>query len=278
MLTHGPDRQPMALGPDNYLVCRSGVPFHGVPSRAAVDWLRAEGTEWFDAHQRGRPSAALGELHVLSLTESAQIATRALHRLVGAADDGAELWNIKEGHTASVWFVTFADGGSCVLNVGRDPLASSELAMVTERLRAMPAESVRVAGVLDGFWVDPPAAVEGGGTPPVYVAIQELIADAFEIHRIEGRYALVERFITDPLVPSRITSVRGRWTTADEADRIDAVCDEFERVGGPLGLSLTVNDGDLVWGASTPVVVAAGPLAAEAARARCADGASDAAA
>lgn len=246
-LTHGPDRQPMALGPDNHLVCRSGVPFHGIPSRAAVAWLRDEGTEWSDAHQHGLPSAALAELHVLSLTESAQIATQAFHRLVGPAEEAAELWNIKEGRTASVWFATFTDGGRCVLNVGRDPLASSELAMVTERLRAMPAEFVRMAGVLDGFWVGTSTAVEGGDSPPVYVAIQELVVDAFEIHRIDGRYALVERFITDPLVPSKITSVRGRWTNADEADQIYALYDEFERVGGTLGLSLTVNDGDMVW-------------------------------
>ena len=99
ILTHGPDRQPMALGHDHYLVCPSGVPFHGIPSRVAVAWLRADGADWFGTHPGGIPSPSLAELQVLSLTESAEIATRALHRVVGAARFDAELWNIKEGHT-----------------------------------------------------------------------------------------------------------------------------------------------------------------------------------
>jgi hypothetical protein len=256
----------MALGPDDYLVCPSGVPFHGIPSRAAVTWLHADGADWFGAHPGGIPAPKLAELHVLSLTESAEVATRALHWVVGAADFDAELWNIKEGHSASVWFAAIADGRRSVLNVGRDPLASAELAAVTERLRTLPLSFDRVAEVLDGFWVDRSAPVGDVDLPRVYVASQELITDAFEIHSIEDRYAFVERFITDSDVPSKIVAVRGRWADDDETAQIEKLRVEFERVAGPLGLALTINDGDLVWvNGRGPVVVAAGLTTAAAA-------------
>jgi hypothetical protein len=261
-ITHGPDRERLVIGPDGQLVASKGVPFHGIASRATLSWLASSGTEWDAPHASGAQLAALRELEVLSLTESAVIATAALGRVTGGSSgmppESSELWNVKEGHTASVWVATLPTGEHLVLNVGRDPEASAELAVVTERLRVTSLGGDQLAEVRDGFWIErSPAGEDGFG--PVYVAVHAYVDQSMEIHRIADRYALVERFLTDPSEPTRITSVVGRWATPKEATAIDDLCTAFEDAAGPLGLELTVNDGDLVWADGRgPVVVAAG--------------------
>jgi hypothetical protein len=265
-ITHGPDRERLVIGPDGQLVGSEGVPFHGIPSRATLAWLASFGAEWDAPHGSGVLAAALRELEVLTLTESAVIATAALGRVAGGPSgvppEGSELWNVKEGHTASVWVATVRSGERVVLNVGRDPEASAELAMVTDRLRVASLDADQLAEVRDGFWIDrSPAGEDGPG--PVYVAVHAYVDQSMEIHRIEDRYALVDRFLTDPSKPTRITSVVGRWASPAESRAIGDLCDEFERTAGPFGLELTINDGDLVWvDGRGPVVVAAG-LAAD---------------
>jgi hypothetical protein len=261
-ITHGPDRERLVIGPDGQLVAGEGVPFHGIPSRATLAWLASFGTEWDAPHASGVLSAALRELEVLSLTESAVIATAALGRVAGGSSgmppERSELWNVKEGHTASVWVAALPTGEHVVLNVGRDPEASAELATVTDRLRVASLDAGQLAEIRDGFWIERSAAGEDG-LGPVYVAVHAYVDRSLEIHRIDDRYALVERFLTDPSEPTRITSVVGRWTTPEESTAIDDLCSAFEKNAGPLGLELTINDGDLVWAEGRgPVVVAAG--------------------
>lgn len=254
--SHGPDRDLLARRSDGVLVSASGVPFHGIPSRAAIADLAESGREWNEIHDAGIPSDWLAEREVLTLTESATIATAALARMTGDTTGTCELWNIKEGQTASVWVAFAPSVAPCVLNVGRDPLASAELAAVTERLRKVDLSPDRLATVVDEHWVDWPTR---GTRQPVFVAAQQLIDDALEIHRIDGRYAMVERFLTDPQRHAHITAMRGRWAMADEAETIDDLCEAFARAAAPLGLELAVNDGDLVWAEGRgPVVVAAG--------------------
>lgn len=251
---HGPDRLPLSRGADGALVSSMGVPFHGIASRAAIEHLPSSGLRWDQLHEAGVPSAWLAAREVLSFTESASVATAAVAREHTLGD--CELWCIKEGHTASVWIAQLPSGERRVLNVARDPLASAELAAVTDRLRRVSLEGDGLASVLDGFWIERAGA-------SVFVAVQRLIEDAFEIHQVRGRYGLVERFITAPERPAHIIGARGRWATAAETAAIDALRDDFARVAGPLGLELAINEGDLVWAEGRgPRVVAAG-LAAD---------------
>ena len=261
-ITHGPDRDRLIVGQHGQLVSSDGVPFHGIPSRATLAWLASSGTGCDAQELSGAQSAALRELEVLSLTESAAIAVAALGRVAGGSvsvpPEGSELWNVKEGHTASVWVATLPTGDRLAINVGRDPEASAELAAVSERLRVAPLEADQLAELQDGCWIDR-SPVGGRDLRPVYVAVHAFVDRSLEVHRIGDRYVLVDRFLTDPSEPTRITSVVGRWASPSETAAIDALCTTFDRVAGPLGLELTINDGDLVWAEGRgPVIVAAG--------------------
>lgn len=275
----GPDRAPLEFGPGGIPATRDGIAFHGIAPRGLMPWLDEHlggAAGWQrHGHRLDDGSAAdsmdLASLRhaaraagVLSLAQSAR-AAEAAARLAFPAATHLALWLFKEGHSSSVWVVdvrTPEGDEEFVLNVARDGAAGEELRRSSERLRAVErAGDVQVATVESIDTVDLPDEAAVGGVRAVTVVRNRLIPDALEIHELSGdagrQYALVERFLTNPLAPAVIDGVRGRLALAHEADAIDAARAAVESALGCEGDdALCVNDGDLVWNGHEPVLVA----------------------
>ena len=285
---HGPDRTPLHVDTDGAVAASGGLPFHGVASRGLLSWLEQQprGAELWErlAHRlhdgTDADVPALSSLRgaanshrVLSLAQSADVARR--YAEARWAPDlsikACELWNIKEGHTSSVWMVALAadtkEGGSrFVLNVARDAQGAEELRATSKRMLDLSVRvpDLPVAGVLDiaivvlddDKWDEP---------LPVTVTRNELVPDALEVHRLDGRegrscsYALIERFITRDDAPARIRAVRGRYASAQEQQTIDEAVERLLAVAEPAdSIMIDINHGDVVWDGCRAVVVAIG--------------------
>jgi hypothetical protein len=297
---HGPDRVPIfAAG------TRSGYrPFHGIISRGLLNALQAGDTQmawalynaWLDPALAGDPQAEgrvpsdLLELarscRVLRFEESAFVADGFLRRhlddvftSLGVAYspdevEKIELWNLKEGHTSSVWRVTVVPvGGEApirfALNVGRDAAAGEELlasAAILEDVDRRTSE-IRIARVL----VKALVPIYEGDESQVPVVAQEWIDDACELgflkerHTQRRRLYAIERFVTAAGEPGRIVSVQGYRLKPDEHDRVvyeiltatllSSVFDlDRDQVTIPC---FEINQGDWVWDGEHAQLVAA---------------------
>jgi hypothetical protein len=209
-------------------------PFHGIASLglrghpactpdawpAIAPWLD---TRQQDASTIGDAARACG---VLSFDESLGAAT---HAALDYANGSrlTELWNLKEGHTASVWCASYEARGDhrpkrIALNVARDDVASRELEQATARFRELSEREPDIAAAhVLALWKLRRA---GGGGEPVTVVAQTWVEAAYEIHAVPvgpgagGQFCAVERFITDPAQPARFRSVQG-WRLAVEEHR-----------------------------------------------------------
>lgn len=285
--THGPDRTPLDWSDDGSLQSVSGTPFHGIASRGLLPWLegRPDGEFVWAAfghliHEPGAtPDPALlalreaaHEAGVLSLSQSA----RAAHGFVTdrcipgweKPVESVDLWNMKEGHTSSVWLVTIdpADRAPTrfVVNVARDDRAGEELRQTSQVMQALATRfpDLPIAAVDEIATV---SITTGVGTREVTVTRNAWVPGALEIHCLPGttrspeRYVFVERFITDEEAPSRIRAVRGRVATASEQETIAGTIRQFRHALLPSDcVSLDINDGDLVWNGESAVIVAVG--------------------
>src|SRR5207253_2665632 len=138
------------------------------------------------------------------------------------------LWNVKEGHTSSVWSATFACASEkgpkrIAVNVARDDVASRELEQATARFRELTEREPDIAAAhVLALWILRRANIRGA---TVTVVAQTWIDDAYEIHTVPigpgagGQFFAVERFIADPKEPAHIRSVRGRRLTIEEHRR-----------------------------------------------------------
>jgi hypothetical protein len=262
---YGPDRLPLAATARLTEVMWGYRPFHGILPRSLTSSPDLPIVRWPEVaphlgecvtveELRQVPSlvplmGAIDEAGVLTFDQSlvlAEQAARAYAEIVGG--DVAELWNVKEGHTTSVWRLTLLTKGRSshvALNVSRDASASVELGHSAVRLREVAAASdvlpIARALYLDEVRVDDARAV---------VLIQEWVEDAREINSVKssnGRQpALVERFLFDPKHPARIRGVLGARLTSDELGAFG------EAVATILlcqpDLRFTLDDGDWVLG------------------------------
>lgn len=269
---YGPDRIQFLVDLDGCVRAADAIPFHGIVSRGLCTWLRQHsdgpGIWRRNAHRLhdGAPAdndeleslrAAADQLDVLSFGASALAATRYLERL-GVAQ--AQLWNIKEGHTSSVWIATLCTGESFVVNVARDGVAAQELRATSERMQALAAMApeLPLAAVHEICEVENTAPINGSS---VVVTRNTLINESLEVHRLpgSGRYAFVERFVADESEPARIRAVRGRLASPREQRAVDRTIERvLAAATADLPITLDVNDGDLVWGRAGAHVVAIG--------------------
>jgi hypothetical protein len=270
---HGPNRTRFDVRPDGALVAAGGTPFHGVVSRGLRSWLDSQfpdGPAVWESYAHLLHDAdtnvtaelrelrrAAARLKVLSFGQSAQAATQYMARL-GCRH--ALLWNIKEGHTASVW-VSCADRASpFVLNVARDAVAGAELRDTSRRMRqlAATAPNVPIAAVDDIAKVE---LLTPAGPMSVVVVRNALIENAREVHELpdDRGYVLIDQFVADVEVPARIRGARGRHATAREHAAIDDTIAQV-RAAATAGLpvEVDVNDGDVVWDGARAYVVAIG--------------------
>ena len=160
-----------------------------------------------------------------------------------------ELWAVKEGPTSSVWC---ASGGcGCVaINISRDRLGAQDLAASAPRLRAAARALPRgsVAEPLAQTWIG-----------EHFVMAQQWVDHSYELGAFCDRstgastLARVERFLTDGIDPSRLSSVLGWPIHGKEAlamiYEITGLAIAAARSGVSAGLGATginLGQGDLV--------------------------------
>lgn len=278
----GPDRVPFALTDEGQLAAAPAIPFHGIVGRGLLNLLSRErqpASVWHEhAHRIDAPPTSedapqliqlrawAHECQSLSFAQSALAAQAAVDAFAGSST-ACELWNVKEGHTSSVWRLQLQDpdGGQtiCALNVARDAVAGVELRTVSAFMQAAAGRTpgLPMAAVLDLSEV----CVRGtAGAMPVVVTRNVWVDGAHEIHQLTGadgqdRLVLVERFITRAEGDARIRAVRGRTCSPEERQRIhrDIACFMAEACAGER-FRIDINDGDVVWSGGRSVVVAMG--------------------
>jgi len=271
----GPDKLPFVLDEAGVARAEAGDPFHGIVGRGMRQLLEQEGADpqlWVRNAPRLFSSelAALAEqTETLSFGESADCVRLYLEQHCPRAEgvpSSIEAWNVKEGHTSSVWKVSIleSDGETreeFALNVARDRTAGAELRASSEQMRAIFQRfpHINMAAVMDIQTVRSRRGLE------VVVTRNEWVRRAHEIHAVLGesgrsrRYLLVERFLTDADKPAQIVSVYGRRFDDAECCRIAADIARFAEIASralPRQPQLNLNDGDLVWDGCGAVVVA----------------------
>lgn len=269
----GPDKLPFAISAEGKIQQEISTPFHGIISRGLLNhgcsiWNthshlleysneKLQDEEWIALKQNAI------KYGVLSFAESALAAKTYIERFSNKqSTDICELWNIKEGHTSSVWKVTLANEDSFVLNIARDIVACEELKTLSTHLKKITEEgdTSHLAKVYDIV------EIEDERLPiKVVVSKNEWVNDSFEIHsRInlktnQEELLLVERFITDTRKPAEITSILGRVFSTAEAQKIKNEI-SFFLTQATTCLSHTpvvnINDGDVVWNGEKAVVIA----------------------
>jgi hypothetical protein len=213
------------------------------------------------------------ECAVLSFGQSALAAKQYVEAYCAAlpldrADISCELWNIKEGHTSSVWQVRVhgipgAETDEFIVNVARDTEAGRELKATSAKMLAI-ARLWPKANLAKVLSVDE-VPIDFHGVPiGVKVTRNELIRDCYEIHQLVDRLAgrrrlvLVERFLApEKDRPSHIRSIRGRELTEPERRRVkNDVNGLLARIRRRFPVGVDFNDGDVVWNGKRGIVVA----------------------
>ncbi|MYN11754.1 hypothetical protein GSY71_01110 [Pusillimonas sp. TS35] len=262
-------------GPDRIGTATDDGPFHGIVPRSLIggvdhDKWQRYAHQLFDQAIGANADLALLRLsalqhHVLSFQQSAQAARRFVETRLDLHGGHCDLWNIKEGHTSSVWHVAAGDGHSSeefILNIARDDAAGRELARTAEIMQTIAAchPELAMAKVEDVVGVE----IDYFGQPAsITVTRNELVRDALEIHlgrdRRTGRpkHVLIERFITDPERPCEIVDIAGRVMTDAECHQLTADLAAFLDTASQIAsVDVDINDGDLVWDGNRAVVVA----------------------
>ena len=281
----GPDGHGFVLDSEGQPQSSVATPFHGIVGLGLRDLLFREGVPpdaWvnnahliFDEQVERAVTAELAmlrayadECEALSFGDSAVAVRTYLEERWGDLAARAEAWNVKEGHTSSVWNVMLDEQAEepreFALNIGRDKAAGAELAATSGRMREIKARcsDIKMAAVLD---IRSVRLMRRRGTVDVVVTQNEWVGDSCEIHALgnggpsSGQYLLVDRFLTSDVVPARILSVYGRRCTDDERTQIERDLARFRHVACAAGVDAPVVDlthGDAVWDGSGAVVVA----------------------
>lgn len=280
----GPDKIPFRLNDKGMVEKNSTMPFHGIISRGLLNRFIAKdikGEKWhqyahilFDENSCVSDSdleilrSDILECKVLSFDQSALCVKEYVEQSLieqDKKDVQIELWNIKEGHTSSVWKTSVISDGKeeiFVVNVARDYDAGIELKKISEKLVAIENAfpDINLAKVIEISSVK-------CDTLPFLVTVtrNEWVNDSWEIHcrknKINGKdeLLLIERFLRDNNDPSKITSVVGRIFSDIETKTIYEYINHFLTKAAtcltekPL---LNINHGDIVWDGEKAVIVA----------------------
>jgi hypothetical protein len=294
---HGPQRLPVRI--------RAGVPeqtsgvspFHGVVSRGLLADLNARQNgpaQWagvspfLELALVGHPVPDVEHLsywtqaalrrRVLTYPQGAACAGRFVHthasdlarRAFGMSCaserlKAAELWSVKEGHTASVWqaTVSFHHPATATLrfavHVARDADAGAELLATSSQMKRL--HTLDPDGVTEVLAVDNVPLDSGGAPWSVPIVATSWADESNELHVIRdattgfGRFAAVDRFLCAPDSPGRIQSILGTRLDSAVSDGIWAEIlrrtvryTEFADLAGPVRSTATeINEGDWVW-------------------------------
>lgn len=278
----GPDKIPFSVDQDGMVEANSIIPFHGIISRGLLNsFVKAQmdvrlwhkyahvlfdNRENDDDLKKIRLDAQ--RCNVLSFGKSALCAFEYVALLYAFEWDkitGVNLWNIKEGHTSSVWKTDVATPSGTTtfaINIARDDAAGLELKTCSEKMQQVGkfCPDINLAKVLDIRIFKPSfSSIE------IVVTKNEWVQNAFEIHMRkkrnygEGELLMVERFLTNSESPANITSVRGKIFHTKETRLIHSQINDFlNQAASCLSTvpSLEINDGDVVWNGEKAVIVA----------------------
>jgi hypothetical protein len=278
----GPDKLPFDLHNNGMVQATGAMPFHGIISRGLLEQFRQHqlSADLWHRYAAVLPGDSIDhtdletirlhakECAVLSFEQSAVCARYFLEEYYSAQDTGnasVEAWNIKEGHTSSVWKITCEMEDrreTFVLNISRDRQAGIELRNTSEKLKTIGEQvpGIRMAKV---YTI---TSLSSESLPcEVVLTMNEWIPDAYEVHtrtnqRTGGdEYLVVERFLTSSADPAKILSVKGRVLSEIETTLLRSQLDEFLNLAAtclPGRPSVAINDGDVVWDGEKAIVVA----------------------
>jgi hypothetical protein len=281
----GPDKIPFRLLDNGMVESASTMPFHGIISRGMLHkflehnlssnhWhacafhLEYHDPQFCLTEDFRKFQQYFRECDCLSFAQSAFCAqqyTVAYATQRGVRQARVELWNIKEGHTSSVWKATITSEDQIetfVLNVARDRDAGLELKKTSEVLQKIASSfpDADVAMVYDIYTYTHPS-LPGA----VIITRNEWVDNSYEIHQRKNKqngrleFLLVDRFLTAENNSALITAVLGRAFSEDETQKIKSGLDDLiSKASTCLSRTPTINinDGDLVWDGKKAIAVA----------------------
>ena len=286
----GPDKTPFAFHENGMVGAGTTIPFHGIISRGLLNKLKENNVpnevwhnnahllEMEDWYSDSNVQYLLtlkeyaADCKVLSFSQSSACVKLYMENYFDCSDAKniaqCEIWNIKEGHTSSVWKVSFFDSDSkenqFIINVARDYEAGIELKTTFEQMKAIAERSphINMAKVYDIRKI----LLNYNDNPyEVVVTINQWIEDSYEIHVVKDKlngkeqYLLVERFLTKDGSPAHISSIYGRRFSEEESAKIKDDIDLFLTTASKC-LShipiLNINYGDVVWDGKKATIVA----------------------
>jgi hypothetical protein len=282
---YGCDQTPFFLNNDGMVESSSAIPFHGIISRGLLTKLSEED---FDTELWGKYSHLINDdrcdrdpdlkrlqtyarkCAVLSFGDSAICAQKYIkqHHLKSSKDNNCicELWNIKEGHTSSVWLVIIKSTQNIqekfIINVARDRDANLELQDTAQKMLLI-AENFPKINMAKVYSIERVSLNYFNENIDVAVTRNQWIPDAYEIHcfyeteKQIKQYVLVERFLTSEELPSKIVSIYGRKFTEDETRQIkDDIAFFLANASQVVPTGVNINEGDVVWTGKKAVIVA----------------------
>jgi len=260
------------------------IPFSGIISRGLLNkfieqnldiqiWqkyahLLFENGDYPASHEYNILKKLALECGVLSFGQSAlsaQTYVKNYCKSIKKTDCRIELWNIKEGHTSTVWKVTVNSPESediFIVNVSRDLQAGIELKETSEKLMIIAGRypNLNLAKVLDIYTLTRDFLPSG-----VIITKNECVDNSYEIHSRKNlkskqdELIMVEQFLTQRNNPAFITSVIGRVFTQSEKEKIICQINYFLKMAAaclPAAPGVNINHGDIVWNGERAIVIA----------------------
>jgi hypothetical protein len=284
---YGPDKIPFSIDGEKIVLSDYSIPFHGIISKGLLIKLEEEGVNskiWYKyAHLVGNNNTLEQELDLtrlqkcvygceaLSFSSSAISVKIYVDTFIAKSSKDeqltCEIWNVKEGHTSSVWKVTIINTNNLILdqfviNVARDRAAGIELQSTAEKMITI-AENCPGINMAKVYGIEKVSLNYFHEIIDIVITRNEWIPDAREIHFFPGnerqaeQYVLVERFLTSHDRPSQITSIHGRKFTESESNQIkDDIAFFLANACKVLPTCINLNEGDVVWTGKKAVIVA----------------------
>lgn len=280
----GPNKIPFTLTDNGMVEHCSAMPFHGIISRGLLNKFIKHKLhlEFWNALAPVLSDQVISgtdkdfaliknlakECCVLSFSNSSFCAKKYVEQYCSRLEnipEKVELWNIKEGHTSSVWKTTIEvrnERETFIVNVARDQEAGIELNESSEKIRKIGNKypNINLAKVFEI------SLIKDCSLPfAVTVTRNDWIENSFEIHQRINKSSgqkellMVERFLTDEDDPAQIISVLGRKFSVTESLKINSELNNFLNLASECLIEkpeININDGDLVWSSGKAFVVA----------------------
>ncbi|MCA0237744.1 MAG: hypothetical protein LCH81_15320 [Bacteroidetes bacterium] len=280
----GPDKLAFSLLENGRVVTATTLPFHGIISRGLLNYFvqhKLRNEFWYkyapyltesDFEPEDQEFKIIKKYvkvaKVLSFGQSAYCVQQYVERYCNDRDIKAtkvEIWNIKEGHTSSVWKVTIAFQNEieifCV-NVARDEAANHELRESSEKMRIIGDKCPKI-NLAKIYSID---TINDKLLPSnIVITRNEWIPDSYEIHNRKNKntdeteWLMVDRFLTNKDNPAFISSILGRVFTTQETAKIEKGINDFLTQAATcltITPKININDGDVVWNGEKAFIVA----------------------